>query len=53
MLRYSKIILLILVVNTVFISCQSKEEAQANPKYSEEIENKIKDILSAENAPAE
>jgi CubicO group peptidase (beta-lactamase class C family) len=44
MLRYSKIILLILVVNTVFISCQSKEEAQANPKYSEEIENKIKEV---------
>ena len=44
MLRYSKIILLIIVVSTVFISCQSKEEAQANPKYSEEIENKIKEV---------
>lgn len=46
MLHYSKIILFILAVNTVFISCKSKEEVQANTKYSEEIESKIKEVES-------
>ena len=44
MLRYSKIILFIFIANTVLISCQSKEETPANPKYSEDIESKIKEV---------
>jgi CubicO group peptidase (beta-lactamase class C family) len=46
MLRYSKFILLILVINVVLISCQSKEETPADEKYSDEIENKIKEVES-------
>jgi CubicO group peptidase (beta-lactamase class C family) len=43
MLRYSKFLLIILAANLVLISCKTKEEDH-NPKYSEEIENKIKEV---------
>ena len=43
MLPYSKVLLIILTASLLIISCNSKEE-NPNPKYSEEIENKIKQV---------
>jgi CubicO group peptidase (beta-lactamase class C family) len=43
MLHYSKFLMIIFAASLLIISCKSKEESP-NPQYSEEIENKIKQV---------
>ena len=52
MLRYSKFLLTIFVINLLIISCKPKED-DPNPKYSDEIENKIKHVENSLDGPVQ